>query len=89
MIARSQEKSIVSGFEADVCSVIADILPQAGTPPRWPLHGIGAQELAMHLLDASAGIKSWPEICLIQATNGARDPNHRYGCQWKVLTFLW
>ena len=57
-IARSQEESIVSRFEADVRSVIADTLTQAGTAARWERHGIGAQELAMHLLDTSAGIKS-------------------------------
>ena len=44
--------------EADVLSVIADTLTQAGTAARWERHGIGAQELAMHLLDTSAGVKS-------------------------------
>ncbi len=57
-VARSQEESIVSRFEADVLSVIADTLTQAGTAARWERHGIGAQELAMHLLDTSAGVKS-------------------------------
>ena len=33
-------------------------LTQAGTAARWERHGIGAQELAMHLLDTSVGIKS-------------------------------
>jgi hypothetical protein len=33
-------------------------LTQAGTAARWERHGIGAQELAMHLLDTSAGVKS-------------------------------
>jgi len=47
-----------SRFEADVLSVIADTLTQAGTAARWERHGIGAQELAMHLLDTSAGAKS-------------------------------
>jgi AcrR family transcriptional regulator len=56
--ARSQEESIVSRFEADVLSVITDTLTQAGTAERWEPHGIGAQELAMHLLDTSAGAKS-------------------------------
>ena len=56
--ARPQEESIVSRFEADVLSVIADTLTQAGTAARWEGHGIGAQELAMHLLDTSAGVKS-------------------------------
>jgi len=58
VVARSQEESIVSRFEADVLSVIADTLTQAGTAARWERHGIGAQELAMHLLDTSAGAKS-------------------------------
>jgi len=58
VVARSQEESIVSRFEADVLSVIADALTQAGTAARWERHGIGAQELAMHLLDTSAGAKS-------------------------------
>jgi AcrR family transcriptional regulator len=57
-IARSQEESIVPRFEADVRSVIADILTQAGTAARWERHGIGAQELALHLLDTSAGVKA-------------------------------
>jgi AcrR family transcriptional regulator len=57
-VARSQEESIVSRFEADVLSVIADILTQAGTAARWERHGIGAQELARQLLDTSAGVKS-------------------------------
>jgi AcrR family transcriptional regulator len=57
-IAQSQEESIVPRFEADVRSVIADILTQAGTASRWKRHGIGAQELAMHLLDTSAGVKA-------------------------------
>jgi hypothetical protein len=58
VVARSQMESIVSRFEADVLSVIADILTQAGTAARWGRHGIGAQELALHLLDTSAGVKS-------------------------------
>ncbi|MGD0942151.1 MAG: helix-turn-helix domain-containing protein [Terracidiphilus sp.] len=58
VIARSQEESIVSRFEAGVRSVIADTLTQAGTAARWERHGIGAQELATHLLDTSAGVKS-------------------------------
>jgi AcrR family transcriptional regulator len=58
VVARSQMESIVSRFEADVLSVIADILTQAGTAARWERHGIGAQELALHLLDTSAGVKS-------------------------------
>jgi hypothetical protein len=37
-----------------VLSVIADTLTQAGTAARWERYGIGAQELAMHLLDTSA-----------------------------------
>jgi hypothetical protein len=41
-----------------VLSVIADTLTQAGTAARWERHGISAQELAMHLLDTSAGVKS-------------------------------
>jgi AcrR family transcriptional regulator len=57
-VARSQEESIVSRFEADVLSVIADTLTQAGTAARWQRHGIGARELAMHLLDTSAGAKA-------------------------------
>ena len=39
-------------------SVIANALTQAGTAARWERHGIGAQELATHLLDTSAGFKS-------------------------------
>jgi AcrR family transcriptional regulator len=58
VVARSQMESIVSRFEADVLSVIADILTQAGTATRWERHGISAQELALHLLDTSAGVKS-------------------------------
>ena len=58
VVARSQEESIVSRFEADVLSVVADTLTQAGTAARWERHGIGAQELAMHLLDISAAVKS-------------------------------
>jgi hypothetical protein len=42
-------------------SVIADTLTQAGTAARWERRGIGAQELAMHLLDTSAGVKSATE----------------------------
>jgi AcrR family transcriptional regulator len=57
-IARSPEESIVSRFEADVRSVIAETLTQAGTAARWERRGIGAQELAIHLLDISAGVKS-------------------------------
>ena len=38
--------------------VIADTLTQASTAARWERHGISAQELAMHLLDTSAGVKS-------------------------------
>ena len=57
-IARSQEESIVSRFEADVLSVIAGTLTQVGTATRWERHGIGAQELAMQLFDTSAGVKS-------------------------------
>jgi hypothetical protein len=33
-------------------------LDKAGTAARWERHGIGARELAMHLLDTSAGVKS-------------------------------
>jgi|ERR1700693_1318982 len=33
-------------------------LTQAGTAARWERHGIGAQELTMHLLDTSASVKS-------------------------------
>jgi AcrR family transcriptional regulator len=58
VVARSQVEGIVSRFESDVLSVIADILTQAGTATRWERHGIGAQELALHLLDTSAGVKS-------------------------------
>ena len=58
VVARSQEQSIVSRFKADVRSVIADTLTQAGTAARWERHGIGVQGLAMHLLDTSAGVKS-------------------------------
>ena len=57
-VARSQEGNIVSRFEANVLSVIADTLTRAGTAARWERHGIGALELAKHLLDTSAGIKS-------------------------------
>jgi hypothetical protein len=28
------------------------------TAARWERHGIGARELAMHLLDTSSGVKS-------------------------------
>jgi hypothetical protein len=56
--ARSQQESLVSRFEADALSVIADILTQAGMAARWERHGIGAQELAMHLLDTGAGVTS-------------------------------
>jgi hypothetical protein len=41
-----------------VLSVIADTLTEAGTAARWERYGIGTQELAMHLLDTSAGVKS-------------------------------
>jgi AcrR family transcriptional regulator len=58
MVARSQVEDIVSRFEADVLSVLADTLTQAGTAARWERHGIGAQELALHLLDTSTGVKS-------------------------------
>lgn len=37
---------------------VDNTLTQAGTAARWERHGIGAQELAMHLLDTSAGVKS-------------------------------
>jgi hypothetical protein len=37
---------------------VDNILTPAGTAARWERHGIGAQELAMHLLDTSAGVKS-------------------------------
>jgi len=58
VVARSQMESIVSRFEADVLSVIADILTQAGTATRCERHGIRSQELALHLLDTAAGVKS-------------------------------
>ncbi len=58
VIARSQVEGVISRFEADVLSVIADILTQTGTAARWERHGISAQELALHLLDTSAGVKS-------------------------------
>jgi AcrR family transcriptional regulator len=58
VIARSQEESIIPRFEADVRSIIADILTEAGTAARWERHGIDVQELALHLLDTSAGVKS-------------------------------
>ena len=58
-VARSQEENICfTRFEADLVSVIADTLTRAGTAARWERHGIGARELAMHLLDTSAGAKS-------------------------------
>ncbi len=57
VVARSQVEGIVSRYEADVLSVIADILTQAGTATRWERHGISAQKLALHLLDTSAGVK--------------------------------
>ena len=44
--ARPQEESIVSRFEADVLSVIADTLTQAGTAARWEGHGIGAHPVS-------------------------------------------
>jgi hypothetical protein len=40
-----------------VLSVIVDTLTRAGTAARWERHGIGAQELAMHHLDTSSGVK--------------------------------
>ena len=52
------QPNIVSRFEADVRSVIADPLMHAGTAARWERHGIGALELARQLLDTSAGVKS-------------------------------
>jgi hypothetical protein len=69
-----QEESIVSRFEADVLSVIAYTLTQAGTAARWERHGIGAQELAMHLLDTSAGVKSATGTCLT-TSDGWRSPS--------------
>jgi AcrR family transcriptional regulator len=42
VIARSQEESIVSRFEADVRSVIADTLTQTGTAAQWQRLGSGA-----------------------------------------------
>ncbi len=58
VVARSQEESIIPRFEADVLSVVADTLTQARTAARWERHGIGAQELATHLLDTSGSVKS-------------------------------
>jgi AcrR family transcriptional regulator len=60
-VARSQEGTVVSRFEADVLSVLADTLTRAGIAAQWERHGIGAQELALHLLDTSAGIKAATE----------------------------
>lgn len=60
-VAPSQEGSIVSRFEAEVLSVIANTLRQAGAAAQWERQGIGAQELAMHLIDTSSGIKSATE----------------------------
>jgi hypothetical protein len=60
-VARSQEGSIVSRFEAEVLSVIANTLRQAGAAAQWERQGIGPQELAMHLIDTSSGIKSATE----------------------------
>jgi AcrR family transcriptional regulator len=57
-VARSQEGNIVSRFEADVIAVIAGVLKRTGTAARWERHGIGARELARHLLDTSAGVKA-------------------------------
>ena len=39
-------------------SIPADVLTQAGTAARWERHGISVLELARHLLDTSAGVKS-------------------------------
>ena len=61
--ARAHSKVLESATELfaergiDVTSV-DNTLTQAGTAARWERHGIGAQELAMHLLDTSAGVKS-------------------------------
>ena len=60
-VARSQEGTIVSRFEADVLSVIADTLTRGGIAAQWERHGIGAQELAKHLIDTSTGIESATE----------------------------
>jgi AcrR family transcriptional regulator len=57
-VARSQEGNIVSRFDAGVISIIGDTLTRAGTAAHWERHGIGAQELAKHLIDTSTGIKS-------------------------------
>lgn len=57
-VARSTEENIVSRFETEVLSVIAEILTRTDAAVHWGQHGIGAQALAMHLLDTSAGIKS-------------------------------
>jgi hypothetical protein len=61
--ARAHSKVLESATELfaergiDATSV-DNTLTQAGTAARWERHGIGAQELAMHLLDTSAGVKS-------------------------------
>jgi hypothetical protein len=55
--ARAHSKVLESATELfperriDATSV-DNTLTQAGTAARWERHGIGAQELAMHLLDA-------------------------------------
>jgi hypothetical protein len=61
--ARAHSKVLESATELfaergiDATSV-DNTLTQAGPAARWERHGIGAQELAMHLLDTSAGVKS-------------------------------
>ena len=76
-VARSQEGTIVSRFETDVLSVIADILTRASTAAQWERHGIGAQELAKHLIDTSTGVKS--------ATEDASDYRRRMALAIRII----
>jgi AcrR family transcriptional regulator len=57
-VSRSQERSIIDRFEAEVVSIIAEVLSRSGIASRWNRHRIGARELAIHLLTVSAGAKA-------------------------------
>lgn len=80
--ARAHSKVLESATELfaergiDATSV-DNTLTQAGTAARWERHGIGAQELAMHLLDTSAGVKS--------ATGNLSDYNRRMAPAIRII----
>ncbi|EIC85104.1 TetR/AcrR family transcriptional regulator [Serratia sp. M24T3] len=57
-VAHSKERHLITRFQAKVQEILANALTRAGIDTHWQQHGISAQDLALHLLDTSAGIKS-------------------------------